>query len=280
MSRFFPATTMRIAFTKMHGAGNDFVMIENRSGSLQLTTEQIAALCHRRFGVGADGVLLLEKPEDSAVQDARMVYFNADGSRAEMCGNGARCFTAFAIAHGVGTPARVRFLTDAGLISATVRGDQITIQMTAPFDLRVRQTVPLQSGPTIVHHVNTGVPHVVRFVDDVSKVDIRPEGAELRFHAAFKPKGANANFAQILPGGLVLIRTYERGVEDETLACGTGVTAAGILAHLVHGVSLPVRLKVAGGDELSVNFARTGDVIANVTLTGPARVVFRGEIDM
>ena len=123
---------MRIAFTKMHGAGNDFVMIDNRSGSLRLTTEQIARLCHRRFGIGADGLLLLEKPADAATQDARMVYYNADGSRAEMCGNGARCFTAFALAHQVGTPDRVRFLTDAGLITATVRGDQITIQMTAP----------------------------------------------------------------------------------------------------------------------------------------------------
>jgi diaminopimelate epimerase len=271
---------MRLAFTKMHGAGNDFVMIDNWSGNFRPTTEQIARLCHRRFGVGADGLLLLERPEDPATQDARMVYFNADGSRAEMCGNGARCFTAFALAHQVGTPERVRFLTDAGLITATVRGDQITIQMTAPFDLRLRETIPLRAGPTVVHHVNTGVPHAVRFVDDIAQVDIRPEGAELRFHAAYKPKGANANFAQLQPDGLVLIRTYERGVEDETLACGTGVTAVGILAHLVHGTALPVRVKVAGGDVLSVNFRRAGDVIDEVTLTGPAKVVFAGEVEV
>jgi diaminopimelate epimerase len=209
-----------------------------------------------------------------------MVYFNADGSRAEMCGNGARCFTAFALAHGVGTPQRVRFLTDAGLITATVRGDQITIQMTPAHDLRLNQTVPLKAGPAVVHHVNTGVPHVVKFVADVAKVDIRPEGAELRFHAAFKPKGANANFAQVQPDGLVLIRTYERGVEDETLACGTGVTATGILAHLVHGSKLPVRLQVAGGDVLEVNFTRSGETIRDVTLTGPAKVVFAGEIEI
>ncbi len=271
---------MRIAFTKMHGAGNDFVMIDNRSGRLQLTTGQIAALCHRRFGIGADGVLLLEKPEDPARQDARMVYYNADGSRAEMCGNGARCFTAFALAHQVGTPPHVRFLTDAGPITATVRGDAITIQMTPPLDLRLDQMVPLKAGSVLVHYVNTGVPHVVRFVDDVSKVDIRPEGAELRFHAAFQPKGANANFAQILPDGRVLVRTYERGVEDETLACGTGVTATGIIANLVHEVKLPVRLRVAGGDELAVNFVRKGDVIRDVTLTGPAKVAFSGEVEI
>jgi diaminopimelate epimerase len=272
---------MRLAFTKMHGAGNDFVMFDNRSGSLRLTTEQIATLCHRRFGVGADGILLLEKPDDVAAQDARMVYFNADGSRAEMCGNGARCFTAFALAHGVGTPQRLRFLTDAGLITATVRGEHITIQMTTPHDLRLHQTVALKAGPAIVHHVNTGVPHVVRFVDEVSKVDIGPEGAELRFHAAFQPKGANANFAQVHANGLVVIRTYERGVEDETLACGTGVTATGILAHLVHGAKLPVRLQVAGGDILEVNFSRSGDSgISDVTLTGPAKVVFSGQIEI
>jgi diaminopimelate epimerase len=271
---------MRIAFTKMHGAGNDFVMLDNRAGELRLTTDQIVALCHRRFGVGADGVLLLEKPEDVATADARMVYFNADGSRAEMCGNGARCFTAFALAHGVGTPERLRFLTDAGPITATVRDDLITIQMTPPHGLRLRQTIPLRAGPALAHHVNTGVPHVVRFVDDVTKIDIRPEGAELRFHAAFQPKGANANFAQIMPDGLVVARTYERGVEDETLACGTGVTAVGILAHLVHGVKLPVRIRVASGDVLTVNFAREGDAIRDVTLTGPAKTVFTGEVEV
>lgn len=271
---------MRIAFTKMHGAGNDFVMLDNRAGTIHLTTDQIAALCHRRFGVGADGVLLLEKPDDVVTQDARMVYYNADGSRAEMCGNGARCFTAFAIDHGVGTRERVRFLTDAGPITARVRGDQITIQMTAPHDFRLHQTVPLKAGPALVHHVNTGVPHVVRFVDDVTKVDIRPEGAELRFHVAFKPKGANANFAQVQPDGLVVVRTYERGVEDETLACGTGVTATGIIAQLVHGVKLPVRVRVAGGDVLEVNFVRDGDTVRDVTLTGPAKVVFAGETEI
>lgn len=273
-------SNMRIAFTKMHGAGNDFVMIDNRAGTIQLSTGQIAAICHRRFGVGADGILLLEAPADPGTQDARMVYFNADGSRAEMCGNGARCFTAFALEHGVGTPGRLRFLTDAGLITAQVQGDLITITLTAPVDLRLQQSIPVAAGTAVVHHINTGVPHVVQFVEDVAKIDLRPAGAELRFHPAFKPRGANANFAQVTAGGLVLIRTYERGVEDETLACGTGVTATGILAHLVHGVALPVRLRVAGGDELLVNFTRQGDMIRDVTLTGPAKTVFSGVMEI
>ncbi len=271
---------MRIPFTKMHGAGNDFVMIDNRSGAISLSTEQIAALCHRRFGVGADGVLLLQQPEDPKNSDARMVYFNADGSRAEMCGNGARCFTAFALAHGVGTPDRLRFVTDAGGMTALVRDGQITIAMTTPKDLRLGEILSLKSGSATVHHVNTGVPHAVKFVEDVAAVDIRPEGSELRFHPAWGPKGANANFAQIRANAPVLVRTYERGVEDETLACGTGVTAVGILAHLVHGASLPVRIQVAGGDILTVDFEKRGDAIDAVTLTGPAVVVFTGETEI
>lgn len=271
---------MRFPFTKMHGAGNDFVMVDNRDGALRFTADQVAALCHRRFGIGADGLLLLQRPEDAATQDARMVYYNADGSRAEMCGNGARCFTAFALARGVGTGGRLRFLTDAGLVAATMREDRITVEMTPPHDLRLRLALLLASGPAELHHVNTGVPHVVRFVPDVARVDIRPEGAELRHHPAFAPKGANANFAQILPDGLVLVRTYERGVEDETLACGTGVTAVGILAHLVHDVPTPVRTRVAGGDEITIGFRRSGETISDVTMTGPARVVFSGTVEI
>jgi diaminopimelate epimerase len=209
-----------------------------------------------------------------------MIYYNADGSRAEMCGNGARCFTAFALEHGVGGNGRLRFHTDAGLLTSTVDGDQYTIEMSEPFDLRIGQTIPLKSGDTLVHHVNTGVPHVIRFVDDVARVDIRPEGAELRFHPAFAPKGANANFVEILSDGLVVVRTYERGVEDETLACGTGVTAVGIVAHLVHDVPQPVRLRVAAGDILGVSFDRDGDTISNVKLTGPARTVFKGSVEI
>lgn len=271
---------MRIAFTKMHGAGNDFVLIDNRSGNLHLSIEQITALCHRRFGVGADGLLLLEQPETPGGADARMVYFNSDGSRAGMCGNGARCFTAFALSLGLGQPGRLSFVTDAGPMIATERDGQITIRMTPPRDLRLGLRLPLANGTAKVHAVDTGVPHVVRFVDDVARVDVRSEGRELRFHPALGPKGANANFAQIQPDGLVLVRTYERGVEDETLACGTGVTAVGILSHLVHELEHPVRLQVAGGDVLTVDFQAEGSAIRDVTLTGPAKHVFDGTLEL
>ncbi|MCH8473973.1 MAG: diaminopimelate epimerase [Opitutales bacterium] len=271
---------MELTFLKMHGAGNDFVMIENLDGSISLSEKQIAALCHRQFGVGADGLMLLEK-DPQGEYDARMIYHNTDGSRAEMCGNGARCFTAFALEHGCGDGEKLRFLSDAGPITATATGNLYTIELTPPAGTRTNIPITLREGPAEVHYSDTGVPHVVRFVPDIQKVDIRPAGSELRFHPEFAPRGANANFVQIQnPGEPLLIRTYERGVEDETLACGTGVTAAAILAHLVHQIPKPVSVQVAGGDVLRVDFAVEGDKVLGVTLTGPAVKVFTGTITL
>lgn len=269
---------MTIPFTKMHGAGNDFVVIDNLDGSYDLTTAQIAYLCDRRFGVGADGLLLLEKGPTEDL-DAQMVYYNADGSRAEMCGNGARCFISFALAHQLGLDGRLKFRTDAGDMEGVAEEGQITVQMTPALDTQLSLRVNLDNGPATVHYTDTGVPHVVKFVEDITTVDIKPEGSELRFHDAFQPRGANVNFAQ-LDGDRVLVRTYERGVENETLACGTGVTAVAILSHMVHNTEKPVRLKVAGGDTLGVDFNIEGDAINQITLTGPAKVVYTGTIEI
>ena len=269
---------MTIDFTKMHGAGNDFVVIDNLDGRYDLTTEQIAYLCNRRFGVGADGILLLEKGPTEEL-DAQMVYYNADGSRAEMCGNGARCFISFALAHQLGQNGRLKFRTDAGDMEGITEDGSITVQMTPALDTQLSLRINLESGPATVHYTDTGVPHVVKFVDDIQTVDIKTEGAELRFHKAFQPCGANANFGQV-EEDRVLVRTYERGVENETLACGTGVTAVAILAHLVHGVEKPVKLRVAGGDTLGVDFNVDGNTIDEVTLTGPAKLVFSGSIEV
>jgi diaminopimelate epimerase len=269
---------MTIKFTKMHGAGNDFVVIDNLDGRLDLTTEQIAFLCDRRFGVGADGLLLLEKGPTEEL-DAQMVYYNADGSRAEMCGNGARCFTSFALAHQLGLDGRLKFRTDAGDMEGIAENGIITVQMTPAVETRLSLRINLDSGPATVHYTDTGVPHVVKFVEDIESVDIKPEGSELRFHNAFQPRGANVNFAQV-DGNRVLVRTYERGVEDETLACGTGVTAVAILAHLVHQIEKPVSLRVAGGDTLGVDFNIDGETIDHVTLTGPAMAVYSGSVEI
>ncbi len=270
---------MKLSFTKMQGAGNDFVVLDNRDGRISLRTAEIQRLCHRRFGIGADGIVLLEKATGPHM-DARMVYHNSDGSRGEMCGNGARCFTAFAMSKGLGRKGVLRFLTDAGPMSATASGNLITVEMTPPTDFRLNSEIPLKKGTAIVHYLNTGVPHAVRFVDDISEIDIRKEGAELRRHKAFGPKGANANFAQVDSDGLVRVRTYERGVEDETLACGTGVTATAIAAHLIHEIPRPVRVQVAGGQTMEVDFRPDGESFRQVTLTGPATVVYEGTIEI
>ena len=269
---------MTIEFTKMHGAGNDFVVIDNLDGRLDLTTEQIAHLCNRRFGIGADGVLLLEKGPTEDL-DAQMIYYNADGSRAEMCGNGARCFTSFALAHNLGQDGQLKFRTDAGDLVGIAGNGTITVQMTPAVDTQLSLRINLAGEQATVHYTDTGVPHVVKFVDDIESVDIRAEGSELRFHQAFQPRGANANFAQV-ENGHVLVHTYERGVEDETLACGTGVTAVAILSHLVHQIPKPIRLRVAGGDTLEVDFNSEGDIIDQVTLAGPAKVVYQGSIEI
>jgi diaminopimelate epimerase len=269
---------MKIDFTKMHGAGNDFVVINNLDGSLSLTTEQIAFLCDRRFGVGADGLLLLEQDRSEDL-DAVMVYYNADGSRAEMCGNGARCFISFALANKLGLNGRLKFRTDAGNMEGIAEHGNFTVQMTPALDTKLNQAISLKAGEAVVHYSDTGVPHVVKIVDDVQAVDIKAEGSELRFHEAFQPRGANVNFAQIKDDH-INVRTYERGVEDETLACGTGVTAVAILSHLVKGVEKPVSLIVASGDTLKVNFRVEGDTIDQVNLTGPAKVVYEGSIEI
>lgn len=270
---------MKIEFTKMHGAGNDFVVIDNLDRRFALSTEQISFLCDRRFGIGADGLLLLE-PANSLEVDATMVYFNADGSRAEMCGNGARCFARYALERNLGSAGAIRFTTDAGVVAAETVDDLYRIELTPPTDLIIERAVELKDGLTPIHSVNTGVPHVVRFVDNVDQADLRAIGSEIRYHHDFAPAGTNVNIAHLEPGGLVRIRTYERGVEDETLACGTGVTAVGIMAHLTREIPLPVRVQVAGGSILEVDFVHNGDSIRNVTLTGPAAAVFQGTIEL
>lgn len=270
---------MEIAFTKMHGAGNDFVMIQNLDGKIELSSEQVAQLCDRRFGIGADGLILLNPADDDSVQ-ATMVYYNADGGRVDMCGNGARCFTSFALQNGLGDGANVSFKTDAGPMKANAKNGQFTIRLTPMHDLRLDQTLETPQGTFAYHFMNTGVEHVVRFMDDVSSVDIVPEGSAVRYHPDFAPKGTNANFAQIQTDGIIKVRTYERGVEGETLACGTGVTAVAIAAVLKGFSKTPVSLRVAGGDVLAIDFDRNGDAVSNVTLTGPAKTVFTGTVNV
>ncbi|MEI8233987.1 MAG: diaminopimelate epimerase [Verrucomicrobiota bacterium] len=266
---------MLLHFTKMNGAGNDFVVVDNRRRELPLTRQAIARLCDRHRGVGGDGLLAVEPAEAGA--DFRMRYYNADGGEAEMCGNGARCFARYA-GRLAGITGRIRFETMAGIISAEFVGDLVRLAMSEPRGLALNESLALPGAALTVHSVNTGVPHAVVVVDDLDAVPVKEYGAGLRYHAHFAPRGTNANFIQPLDAATIAIRTYERGVEDETLACGTGVVASALTFHELTGAPSPLSVRVRGGDILQVGFEGGRGAYRNVTLTGPADFVFEGEI--
>jgi diaminopimelate epimerase len=272
---------MLLHFYKMNGAGNDFIVVDNRdlSFSSALDGETIAALCDRHRGVGADGLLAVEPAENGA--DYKFRYYNADGGEAEMCGNGARCFGRFTAHLGEEMAERVTFETIAGTLAADIVGDNVRIAMSEPKDLKLNTGVQIEGLEADLHFLNTGVPHVVAFVDDLDAVDVPEFGSSIRFHEAFAPAGTNANFAKELEPGHIAIRTYERGVEDETLACGTGMVASALIHHLLTGAPSPIQVDVEGGDTLEISFEKTGDTtFTNVTLAGPADFVFEGDIEI
>lgn len=269
---------MRVNFTKMHGAGNDFILLDNRSGNVTLTPERVVRLCDRHRGIGADGLIALV-PCSSGRADWAWQFFNRDGSIGEMCGNGARCFARF-VQRTLGWNRDLTFETGAGVITARFHGSRVTINLTPPRDLRLSQTVLLQNGPVTLHSINTGVPHAVLYVDDAETAPVDTLGPTLRRHPHFGPRGTNVNFVQVLGPGRIRVRTFERGVEAETLACGTGVTAAALISARVHGFSPPVTVHVQSGDALEVGFRSQGADFADVTLTGPAEFVFEGHIEL
>lgn len=266
-----------LRFTKMNGAGNDFVLIDNRLGDLRLAAEQISKICDRHRGVGADGVLILERAANGA--DFRMRYYNADGGEAEMCGNGARCFARYA-SRVAGPAEKLTFETPAGVIGATLQGELVCLNMSEPKDMKLGMTIPLPGGQISAHFVNSGVPHVVVPVDDLETADVRGIGSAVRHHELFAPKGTNVNFLKQRGDKQISIRTYERGVEDETLACGTGVVASALIFASLEKSDGPIAVLVRGGNELQVAFDREGDQFKNVTLTGPADFVFEGTIEV
>ena len=260
----------------MNGAGNDFVLLDNRAGSLRLDAKTIERICDRHRGVGADGVLLVESASNGA--DFKMRYYNSDGGEAEMCGNGARCFARYAN-RLTGSTSRLSFETQAGVITAEFSGDLVRINMTTPKDLRLNESLDALGERFDVHSINTGVPHAIVFVDYLETVDVQRMGRTIRNHGHFAPNGTNVNFVKILNQNTVAIRTYERGVERETLACGTGVVASALILHELNGAPQPIGVRVKGGNVLQVGFEKAGG-FSNVTLTGPADFVFDGKIDL
>lgn len=267
---------MKLEFWKMHGASNDFILVDDRQKTFPVhDTRWISAITSRRTGIGSEGVLLIQP---STAADFRMRFFNPDGGEVDMCGNGARCIAR--LAHEIGAaPARMSIETPAGIVRAEARGDQVQLVMTEPHGWSMNQSIELSGRTYTYHFVNTGVPHVVIESSDLAKVEVQTLGAEIRYHMHFAPKGTNANFIQLDNQGRLHVRTYERGVEAETLACGTGMVACGLIAGKLGRVRAPVRVIPASGDVLEVNFQLTAEGATNVTLLGPAVHVFKGNLD-
>jgi len=263
-----------IPFYKMSGAGNDFILIDNRETAVDeaLLRAFIQGVCRRRLSAGADGLILLETSEHA---DFKWRYFNADGSRAEMCGNGARCVSRFAYLKGIAGKI-LSFEGDAGIVKAEIVGDRVKVNMPRPRGLILDETVETQAGPVSLSRLNTGVPHAVVEASELEGVDVRTRGRELRFHAHFGPEGANVNFIRFEADGAIAIRTYERGVEDETLACGTGAIAAALVAAAKNRRPSPIRVLPRGGGDLTIHFQRKEDGFDDVFLEGDARVIYEG----
>ena len=259
---------MNIKFYKYHGTGNDFIMIDNFKGQYDLSEldkDRISLLCHRRFGIGADGLIILEASENS---DFNMVYFNADGAESTMCGNGGRCILAMAHAlEYIGDDAIFNAID--GLHKGRV-GDQIEIQL---------KDVDHIDNSEDDYILDTGSPHYVRFISDVHQLNIIPIAHEIRYNDVYKEEGINVNFVESLQGDFYL-RTYERGVENETMSCGTGVTATAIAIHEKYDhLESPIELRTPGGI-LQVSFDKTEEGYKNVWLKGPATLVFEGYLDI
>lgn len=267
-----------IAFEKMSGTGNDFVIIDNRSLRIpQAEQAELARrICRRMFSVGADGLIFIE---DSAAADFAWNFYNADGSVAEMCGNGSRCAARFAYRHNI-VGKKMKLETLAGVVEAEICEEEevVRVKMTQPHDFRLGLSLKLGDEERPVVYVNTGVPHAVIFVDE-EEVPVKTWGRKVRFHQLFEPKGANANFVTLLPDGRLKVRTYERGVEAETMACGTGAVAAALFAAIQKGMESPIEVVTSGGGVLTILFDLfDGPVVENVYLQGPTRLICTGNL--
>ena len=267
-----------IPFVKMSGTGNDFIMIDNRTGLLKEgeAAELARAACPHRIAVGADGVILIEKASKPG-HDLRMRIFNADGSEAEMCGNGSRCFAVFAKQLGAAGGEQTIDVIP-GTLNAVVAADgrSAKVQLSQPSRVERFEKLKVLEQTVSLHFLNTGVPHAIQFVENVATADVKRAGACIRYHDAFKPKGTNANFVQLMGDNTIKIRTYERGVEDETLACGTGATAAAIASAHAYGYQSPVKV-IAGGGTLTIHFELNGDQASRPFLEGAVDTVYNGE---
>lgn len=269
----------RVSFCKFSGSGNDFIIIDNREHRIDAVqlTPFIAKVCNRRMSVGADGLILVE--EGTGV-DFRWRYFNSDGSLADMCGNGARCVARFAYLNGIAGTS-MSFENQTVVVSAEIKDQRVKINMPDPVDFRADYTLDVDGEPVTVSSINTGVPHVlirVKNRDALNHVDVIGRGKEIRFHRDYAPEGTNVNYITPLEDNGIVIRTYERGVEDETLACGTGAIAAALVTARQSGVDSPISVTTRSGGRLDITFLENEGRFSDIHLEGDARMIYRGEL--
>jgi diaminopimelate epimerase len=274
-----------IDFTKLVAAGNDFVLIDNRA--LKLSTPALISLsrrmCDRKFGAGADGLLAVER---SSTADFKMRIINSDGSEAEMCGNGSRCFALYCSRLKNNAVADLKIQTRAGIIGAHVYRGMVRVNLTAPKDMKL--DIPVRAGSRTLHvnFINTGVPHAVIFVSGLSSIEVVDLGRQIRYHKAFAPRGTNVDFVEVFGEKNISIRTYERGVEDETLACGTGSVASALITGYkmqlagaqaaADPAQKPFKVLTRGGETLKIYFSLKGNTFSGVWLEGKATIVYKG----
>jgi len=268
-----------IDFYKMSGSGNDFILVDNRANLIEaaVAPELARTLCRRKVSVGADGLILIENDDEV---EFRWHFFNADGSKAEMCGNGGRCVARLANILGICGPS-LSFRTLAGVIRAEVTGSRVKLQMTEPRDLRLDVELELNGQRFTTHFINTGVPHAVFILagpEILAQHEVVEQGRKVRYHAQFAPAGTNVNFVAVLGEQALAIRTYERGVEDETLACGTGATAVALVGAAMGMVRPPVDVHTKSGETLTIYFDPEEGLPQEVYMEGETTVIYQGRL--
>lgn len=282
----------KIPFMKFSGAGNDFIVVDNRDRLIdpRKMPAFVHGVCSRHLSVGADGLIFIEK---SRKYDFHWRFYNNDGREASFCGNGARCVARYAYLKRIASKT-MKFEGNAGVIEAAVDGEQVTVRVPSPTDIRLHVRLAIASyrrrktdtqpatGPDGMvlegHAISTGVPHFVYFVPETATAEVIGIGRPTRYHEAFQPAGTNVDFTQVVDQHTIQIRTYERGVEDETLACGSGALASALLAALIHKMESPITVIPLSRMPLQVTFERDGERFSNLTLTGEARAVYEGQM--
>jgi diaminopimelate epimerase len=267
---------MKIPFMKMSGSGNDFILVDHRKPLLDVKRMKKFAqkVCRRRVSVGADGIIFIERSKQA---DFKWRFFNADGSEAEMCGNGGRCAARFAYLKGI-AGSSLTFETLAGILSAHVNGRRVKLEMTKPYGLKLDEKISIKGKRVRISSINTGVPHAALFLKSLENVDVVRMGRSIRNHSRYAQRGTNANFVKVESSSRLSVRTYERGVEDETLACGTGAVASALIAAFKGLVRSPVSIRTRGGEVLTVYFEIEGDKVKRVFFEGDVHIIYEAEM--